>query len=79
MVFNLAGNLPHCKRWDHTILPSPYVDQPPAPTRLLANVVFELAAEADVKLDHPLLGGTNGHIDTRACVVFGAPWNWKMI
>ena len=75
MAFDLAGDLLHCKRWNPTTLPSPYADRLPAPARLPANVAFGQAEEADVKLDHTLLGGTNGYIDDGACAVRGALWN----
>jgi hypothetical protein len=79
IAFDLASDLLHCERWDTTTLPSPYADRLSAPVRLPADIAFGQAAEADVKLDPTLLGGTDGYIDDGAGAVLDALWNWRMV
>ena len=75
MSFDLAGDLLCCKQWDPATLPSPYTSQIPDPVRLPDNIEFGEAAEANVKLDPSILGGTDGYINDGACAVLDAIWN----
>ena len=77
--FDLANDLLHCSAWDPASLPSPYAHQLPPPSRLPADSSFGQAAEADVKLEPSILGGTEGYIDDGACAVLYAPSNQRMV
>ena len=79
MAFDLAGDLLCCEQWDPATLPSPYAAQIPDPIRLPNSINFGEAAEADIKLDPSILGGTDGYIDDGACAVLDTIWNWMMV
>ena len=79
MAFDLAGDLLRCGDWLPDDLPSPHDGKLPQPLRLPQDVPFAQAAEADVKLDSSVLGGTDGYIDDGACAVLDAPRNQPMV
>ena len=79
MAFDLVGYLLCCEQWDPATLPLPYAPQIPDPVRLPKDIEFGEAAQADVKLDPVILGGTDGYIDNGACTVLDAIWNWMVV
>ena len=78
-VFDLSNDLLYCEKWDPSILPSPYANLLPEPTRLSEDIPFGKAEEGDVKLDQDCKGGADGYIDDGACAVLDSADNWRMV
>ncbi|KAL9186588.1 hypothetical protein ACHAXT_005826 [Thalassiosira profunda] len=78
-VFDLAGDLLLCPKWDPSTLPSPYIDRIPPPRRLPDETPFGRALPADVHLPSFQKGGVEGYIDDGAIAVLDSPSNSRMV
>ncbi|KAL9189303.1 hypothetical protein ACHAXT_011793 [Thalassiosira profunda] len=78
-VFDLAGDLLLCPKWDPSTLPSPYIDRIPPPGRLPDETPFGRALPADVHLPSFQKGGVEGYIDDGAIAVLDSPSNSRMV
>jgi hypothetical protein len=78
-VFDLAGDLLLCPKWDPSTLPSPYVDRLPPPERLPDDIPFGPALPADVHLPPSQKGGVEGYIDDGAIAVLDTASNSRMV